>query len=201
MPGMALRAQAIRSEGAVAACQLVHLGRETTGAEMWYPPVAPSAVRSPREPTRPRALTDTEIDGVVEGFRIAAVNAASAGFQVVELHAAHGYLLAQFLSASTNLRPNTGSAADRAAIVRRIADEIRRSAPELILGIRLSTDGEREAGLELQSLYQLLPAITPLVDYVNLTVGVRTTYVRDMATTEPRCSAPSTTCERTSIAP
>jgi 2,4-dienoyl-CoA reductase-like NADH-dependent reductase (Old Yellow Enzyme family) len=40
VPGMALRAEAIRSEGAVAACQLVHLGRETTGAEMWYPPVA-----------------------------------------------------------------------------------------------------------------------------------------------------------------
>jgi 2,4-dienoyl-CoA reductase-like NADH-dependent reductase (Old Yellow Enzyme family) len=126
-----------------------------------------SAVRSPREPTRPHTLIDTEIDGVVEGFRISAVNAARAGFQVVELHAAHGYLLAQFLSASTNLRPNAGSAADRAAIVRRIADEIRRSAPELILGIRLSTDGEREAGLALESLYQLLPAITPLVDYVT----------------------------------
>jgi 2,4-dienoyl-CoA reductase (NADPH2) len=52
IPGLALRAEAIRSEGAVAACQLVHLGRETTGAEMWYPPVAPSAVRSPRAPTR-----------------------------------------------------------------------------------------------------------------------------------------------------
>src|ERR1700751_6379050 len=43
VPGMALRAEAIRSEGAVAACQLVHLGRETTGAEMWFAPVAPSA--------------------------------------------------------------------------------------------------------------------------------------------------------------
>ena len=62
IPGLALRAEAIRSEGAVAACQLVHLGRETTGADMWYAPVAPSAVRSPREPTRPRALSETEID-------------------------------------------------------------------------------------------------------------------------------------------
>src|SRR3954462_8799303 len=50
IPGMALRAGATRSEGAVAPCQLVHLGRETTGAEMWFPPVAPSAIRSPREP-------------------------------------------------------------------------------------------------------------------------------------------------------
>ena len=72
---MAARAEAIRAEGAVAACQLVHLGRETTGAEKWFPPVAPSAVRSPREPTRPRALTDGEVDAVVEGFRVSAVNA------------------------------------------------------------------------------------------------------------------------------
>src|SRR6516162_8725019 len=62
MDGLARRAEAIRSEGAVAACQLVHLGRETTGAEMWFAPVAPSPVRSPREPTRPRPLTDVELD-------------------------------------------------------------------------------------------------------------------------------------------
>ena len=102
---MALRAEAIRAEGAVAACQLVHLGRETTGAEQWYHPVAPSAVRSPREPTRPRPLTAGELDAIVEGFRVSAVNAVAAGFQVIELHAAHGYLLAQFLSAATNHRP------------------------------------------------------------------------------------------------
>ena len=185
VPGLALRAQAIRSEGAVAACQLVHLGRETTGAEMWYPPVAPSAVRSPREPTRPRALSEAEIDGVVEGFRISTVHAAQAGFQVVELHAAHGYLLAQFLSPSTNHRPGAGSAAERAGIVSRIADAIRRSAPEVILGIRLSIDGELEGGFSLDGLCELLPVISPLVDYVSVTVGVRTTYVRDMATTEP----------------
>src|ERR671936_265570 len=47
VPGMAARAEAIRAEGAVAACQLVHLGRETTGAEQWFHPVAPSAGRSP----------------------------------------------------------------------------------------------------------------------------------------------------------
>src|SRR5205085_11339201 len=100
VPGMALRAEAIRAEGAVAACQLVHLGRETTGAEQWFHPVAPSAVRSPREPTRPRALGEAELDGIVEGFRISAVHAAQAGFQVVELPAAHAYLLAQLLSPS-----------------------------------------------------------------------------------------------------
>ncbi len=185
IPGQALRAQAIRSEGAVAACQLVHLGRETTGAEMWFPPVGPSAVRSPREPTRPRALSAAELDDIVEGFRVSSVHAAQAGFQVIELHAAHGYLLAQFLSPSTNLRAGAESLAERVRLVGRIAAAIRRSVPAVILGIRLSADGEREGGFTLDGLCELLPAISPMVDYVSLTVGVRSTYVRDMATTEP----------------
>src|SRR6478609_109360 len=115
--GMAARAEGIRAEGAVAACQLVHLGRETTGAEQWFHPVAPSAVRSPREPTRPRPLSAGELDAVVESFRTSALNAATAGFQVIELHAAHGYLLAQFLSAVTNRRPGAESPLGRLAIV------------------------------------------------------------------------------------
>ena len=183
--GMALRAQAIRNEGAVAAAQIVHLGRETLGAETWYHPVAPSAVRSPREPTRPRPLSDDEIDGVVEGFRVSAVNAAEAGYQVVELHAAHGYLLAQFLSPRSNVRPDSGSVEGRLAVVSRVAEAIRASAPEVVLGIRLSVEGAEEAGLSLDGLCDLLPRVCPLVDYVNLTVGVRATYVKDMATDSP----------------
>src|SRR5919197_285940 len=93
VPGMAARAEAIRAEGAVAACQLVHLGRETTGAEQWFHPVAPSAMRSPREPTRPRALTPGELDAIVEGFRVSAVNAAEAGVQGIRLHAPPGHPL------------------------------------------------------------------------------------------------------------
>jgi 2,4-dienoyl-CoA reductase-like NADH-dependent reductase (Old Yellow Enzyme family) len=176
VPGMAARAAAIRAEGAVAACQLVHLGRETTGAEVWFHPVAPSAVRSPREPTRPRPLTAGELDAIVEGFRSSAGNAAEAGFQVIELHAAHGYLLAQFLSAETN--PGQ-EAEERLAILARIVREIRSSAPDVVVGVRLSI-GE-EGGLAPE----LLPRIDALADYVNLTVGVRTTYVRDMGTAEP----------------
>lgn len=185
VPGMAARARAIRGGGAVAACQLVHLGRETTGAEIWYHPVAPSAVRSPREPTRPRSLTDGEADAIVEGFRVSAVNAVAAGFQVIELHAAHGYLLAQFLSPLTNVRPGADSVTARAGLVSRIATAIRECAPGVVLGVRLSVDGGEEAGLTPDGLCELLPHISPLADYINVTAGVRTTYVRDMATTEP----------------
>ena len=78
-----------------------------------------------------------------------------------------------------------GSPAERSRIIARIVGAIRASAPELLIGIRLSTEGEREAGHTLDGLCELLPHVAPLVDYVNLTAGVRTTYVKDMGTEEP----------------
>jgi 2,4-dienoyl-CoA reductase (NADPH2) len=185
VPGFAARAEAIRSEGAVAAAQIVHLGRETLGLDTWYHPVGPSAVRSPREPTRPRPLTDDDLDVIVEGFRLSALHAAEGGYQVVELHAAHGYLLAQFLSPMTNRRPGEEGPAGRVRLVARIAEAIRASAAGVVLGIRLSIDGGEEAGFTLDGLCELLPHVDPLFDYINITVGVRTTYVRDMGTPAP----------------
>jgi 2,4-dienoyl-CoA reductase-like NADH-dependent reductase (Old Yellow Enzyme family)/NADPH-dependent 2,4-dienoyl-CoA reductase/sulfur reductase-like enzyme len=181
--GWSRRVDAIHSGGGVAISQFVHLGRETLGAETWYAPVAPSAVRSPREPTTPRPLTDGEIEAVVEGHHASTTNAVEAGFDGVELHAAHGYLLSQFLSPATNLRDK--DADSRVALTQRILRTMRDAAPGRILGVRFSLGGEHEAGLDLSGLYAVLDRVADLVDYVNLTVGVRNTYVRDMATERP----------------
>src|SRR3954451_19073712 len=86
VPALRARASAIASAGAVPVLQLVHLGRETLGAERYHAPVAPSAVRSPREPTAPRALTDAEIDAVVEAHVVSMRHALEAGFAGIELH-------------------------------------------------------------------------------------------------------------------
>ena len=180
VPGLARRVDAIHAGGGVAVCQLVHLGRETLGAETWYAPVGPSAVRSPREPTAPRAVTEAEIDELVAGHAISTANAIEAGFDGVELHAAHGYLVSQFLSAVTNVRDE-----ERTGFLRRLLVAMREAAPGRLLGVRLSVGGEREAGLDLDGLCAVLPHVRGLVDYVNLTVGVRTTYVRDMGTEAP----------------
>ena len=173
------RVAAIHAEGGVAVCQLVHLGRETLGADTSFSPVAPSAVRSPREPTAPRALLDHEVDCMVEGFRVSSANALSAGFDGVELHAAHGYLLEQFLSPRTNRR------GDGLAVLRQAIDAFRALSSSALLGIRFSIDAAEDVALTASELAELLPAVDALVDYVNLTVGVRTTYVRDMATARP----------------
>jgi 2,4-dienoyl-CoA reductase-like NADH-dependent reductase (Old Yellow Enzyme family) len=182
--GLTARAAAIRDEGAVAACQLAHLGRETLGAEIWRHPVAPSAIKSPREFVRPRAVTDEELDGIVEDFRISAHHAVVAGFQVIELHAAHGYLLAQFLSAASNTRDVPDPMLDGVQLLGRIREAITATAPDVAVGVRVSAEGEEEAGLSYAGLTRLLPYLADF-DYLNLTVGVRTTYVRDMATETP----------------
>ena len=81
VPGMALRAEAIRSEGAVAACQLVHLGRETTRRRDVVRARRPVRRALPAG-THPRSsLTDGEVDVIIEGFRVCAVNAGRAGFR------------------------------------------------------------------------------------------------------------------------
>ena len=173
------RVRAIHDEGGVAVVQLVHLGRETLGAESYWAPVAPSAVRSPREPTAPRAMLEREVDAFVEGFRVCSEHALEAGFDGIELHAAHAYLLEQFLSPRTNLR------GDGLEVLRRVIAAIRELSASALLGIRFSADASEDVALRPDELAEVLSIVDPLVDWVNLTVGVRTTYVRDMATERP----------------
>ncbi|WP_040795972.1 oxidoreductase [Nocardia higoensis] len=182
--GLRRRAAAITGEGAIACCQLVHLGRETLGAELWEHPVAPSAVRSPREPVTARELTDAEVQRIIDDFTLSARHATDAGFAAVELHAAHGYLIAQFLSPATNHRPGAETVEGRASLLHRLHTAITAACPGLALGVRVSLEGAVEAGLDLDGLAELLPLLDRF-DYINVTAGVRTTYVRDMATATP----------------
>jgi 2,4-dienoyl-CoA reductase-like NADH-dependent reductase (Old Yellow Enzyme family) len=173
------RVDAIHAEDAVAVCQLVHLGRETLGAESYYSPIAPSAIRSPREATAPRAMLEHEVAAMVDGFRVSAAHCLEAGFDGIELHAAHAYLLEQFLS------PRTNRGGDGVAVLGRVIEAIRQLSDSALLGIRFSIDASEDVALAPDELADLLGIVDPLVDWVNVTVGVRTTYVRDMATTRP----------------
>ncbi|MGP4044097.1 oxidoreductase [Streptomyces sp. 2A115] len=179
------RAEAITDEGAVAVAQLVHLGRETLGAGTYYAPISAAAVRSPREGAAPHPLSTEEVRGVVDAFRISAANSVQAGFHGVELHAGHGYLLAQFLSRHTNTRDDEYG--DRIALPAQVIDAIRTEIGELPIGVRVSVEPGEDSGLGLDDLTELLPrlcAASPFA-YVNVTTGVRNTYVPGMATTRP----------------
>ncbi|MGZ8633252.1 MAG: NAD(P)-binding protein [Solirubrobacteraceae bacterium] len=89
------------------------------------------------------------------------------------------------LSPVANRRPPARDAAGRAEPVWRIVEAIRDAGPSTLIGIRLSVGDAHDAGLDLEQLGELLALLPPSVDYVNLTVGMRGSYVRDMAVEQP----------------
>jgi NADPH2 dehydrogenase len=101
LEGLRRLAHSIKEHGAAAAIQIHHAGGVAKPDNIGGPPIAPSAGAFPNVP---RDLTTAEIHGLVEAFAAAAGRAKAVGFDAVELHGAHGFLLTQFLSPATNHR-------------------------------------------------------------------------------------------------
>ena len=140
----------VHAAGARMVAQLMHAGALSQGNQYISRTVAPSAV-APRGEMMPEyggsgpwpvpdELSATEIDEVVAGFVAAAGRAADAGFDGVEVHAANGYLLDQFVTDYTNLRTDEygGPAGNRIRLTARVVAAIRSAWPELLVGVRLS---------------------------------------------------------------
>jgi 2,4-dienoyl-CoA reductase-like NADH-dependent reductase (Old Yellow Enzyme family) len=143
----------LHSQGTRAGIQLAHAGRKGSmsvpfaGERLLLPgeggwqPVAPSAVAFSSDYALPQALDQPGIAAVVEAFRRAARRALAAGFDFVEIHAAHGYLLHQFLSPLANQRSDSygGSFANRTRLVLEVVDAVRAEWPaHLPLFVRIS---------------------------------------------------------------
>jgi 2,4-dienoyl-CoA reductase-like NADH-dependent reductase (Old Yellow Enzyme family) len=139
LPGLTRLAAAIKAEGAVSSVQLHHAGLRSPEALIGERPVGPSEDAE----TNTRALSTGEVEALTQDFIAAAVRAEQAGFDGVELHGAHGYILCAFLSPETNRRDDRygGSPENRARIVRDIIAGIRtRIRPDFQLGLRLSPE-------------------------------------------------------------
>ncbi|WP_084486879.1 NADH:flavin oxidoreductase/NADH oxidase [Nocardia sienata] len=139
----------LRAQGTVPGIQLVHAGRKAATGRPWpdpdrahraWPTVGPSAVPFGRLPA-PAEMSTAEIATVVDEFAAAARRAAAAGFQVLELHGAHGYLIHQFLSPQSNTRTDSygGNFDNRIRFALQVVTAVRREWPaELPLFFRLS---------------------------------------------------------------
>ncbi|MHB8528353.1 MAG: NADH:flavin oxidoreductase [Caulobacteraceae bacterium] len=139
LEGLARLAAAIKAGGAVASLQLHHAGIRSPAPLIGETPVGPSEDGE----TGARALTGGEVDALVEDFVAAAFRAERAGFDGVELHGAHGYILCAFLSPQTNRRTDGwgGSPERRARVVREIIAGVRaRCRRDFQLGLRLSPE-------------------------------------------------------------
>lgn len=142
---------AIHDTGAAAALQLGHGGRQVSPRVTGQAPVAPSPV-PPRVhvDATPHVLSTGEVEAVVAAFGHAAAQAAEAGFDAIELHGAHGYLVQQFLSAESNRRDDRYGGATvraRARFGEEVVAAIRAAAPGLALLVRLNGDDLVPGGL------------------------------------------------------
>jgi 2,4-dienoyl-CoA reductase-like NADH-dependent reductase (Old Yellow Enzyme family) len=139
LPGLHRLAAGIRAHGSLAVVQLHHAGARSPAALLDGPPVAPS--EDPE--TGARALTTAEVTALRDAFIRAAERAREAGFDGVEVHGAHGYILTQFLSAETNRRTDAfgGSPENRARLLFDVVDGIRAACGEgFLVGVRLSPE-------------------------------------------------------------
>lgn len=184
VPVMQDKAERVHRHGALLVGQLAHVGREFLGAESDYPPMAPSPLKTPRDAFPPHELTHTEIDHIVQGWVRSSQNLAAAGLDGLELHAAHGYLVAQFLSQATNRRSDEfgGSFANRTRFMMLVVEAMRSALPDgQILGVRLSAEEEVPNGLDTEQTCRIAEVLAASghVDYVSVTHGTRGAYVKD----------------------
>jgi len=139
LPGLTRLAAGIHAAGSGSSLQIQHSGRRSDPKLTGEQPVAPWDDAE----TGARALTTAEVEQLIEDFITAAVRAEQAGFHGVELHGAHGYLLAQFLDGENNQRTDVygGSFDNRCRVLRACITGIRaRTGPAFQLGLRLSPE-------------------------------------------------------------
>lgn len=183
-----------RKHGAVPAIQLAHAGRKASTAAPWlggkpvpqsqdgWQPVAPSPIPFDAAYPVPTELTRSDIRGVVDAFAVAARRSLDAAFQIVEIHAAHGYLLHQFLSPLSNQRTDDygGRFENRIRLVLEVVRAVRKQWPErLPLLLRISATDYAEGGWTVADSVALAREVAPLgVDLIDCSSGGLVPYVR-----------------------
>jgi 2,4-dienoyl-CoA reductase-like NADH-dependent reductase (Old Yellow Enzyme family) len=180
-------AEFIRAHGAVPGMQLAHAGRKASTAPPWtggkpvavqdggWQPVAPSALAFDAGYAVPHELSVREIREIIKAFQKSAERALAAGFEVLEIHAAHGYLLHQFLSPLSNMRTDEygGKFENRVHFVKQVVRTVREVWPQrLPLFVRVSATDWKEGGWDLAQTIALAQQLKPLgVDLVDVSSG------------------------------
>ena len=166
---------ACHSEGAKVALQLNHAGRKCTACphEEGYT-VSPSALAFDETYRLPREITLQEMEEVKQAFCDGAKRAAQAGFDAIEIHGAHGYLLSCFLSPITNQRTDQygGSLENRARYLVEVAKAVRQVWPaEKPILLRISATDYLPGGTNLEETIQVVNMVKPYIDIAHISSG------------------------------
>ena len=178
VPGYRRLVEVCHRHGALVGAELQFAGRETSSAVTGVQPVAPSPVPCTvlTGGETPREITVPEIGGLVAKFAEAARRAVAAGFDVVELHGAHGYLLGQFLSPYSNRRDDDygGDLGRRLRFPREVIAAVREAiGPAVPLLYRISAEERVEGGLTLDDVCQIAPHLEAAgVDLLDVSAGI-----------------------------
>jgi 2,4-dienoyl-CoA reductase-like NADH-dependent reductase (Old Yellow Enzyme family) len=181
-------ARFLEAQGAAPGIQLAHAGRKAscdvpwkggaslkTAAEGGWPVVGPSPIPFTDEDPIPIPLDEAGIEHYVQAWEAAAQRALTAGFKVIEIHAAHGYLLHQFLSPISNHRTDQygGSFENRMRFLLRVAERLRTIIPEqLPLFVRISATDWAEGGWDIEQSVVLCKRLKELgVDLIDVSSG------------------------------
>ncbi|KAF1935775.1 FMN-linked oxidoreductase [Clathrospora elynae] len=168
-----------KKHGSLIVAQVSHPGRQVTESIQKHP-ISASDVQLEGNVmgmtfAKPRAATDEDIKNIIEGFAHAAEYLEKAGYDGIQLHGAHGYLLAQFLSPSTNLRTDKygGSLENRARLITEIGQEIRkRTSSNFVLAIKLNSVEFQEKGFDTSEAATLCKLLEDnSFDFVELSGG------------------------------
>ncbi len=173
--GFARLSEAIKKEGAIAGIQIHHSGRQTSPRVIKQPPFAPSPLPCPTIKGDVRPLTKEEIREIVKRFGDAAVRAVKAGFDLVEIHGAHGYLINQFLSRFSNIRTDEygGGIENRARFAKEIVEEIRsRIGNDFPLSFKISAQEFVPNGLTTEESIEIIRILIDAgIDMVQVSAG------------------------------
>ena len=183
----ALITRFVRMQGAAVGVQLAHAGRKASTKRPWegtgvvrkedggWEVVGPTSEAFSPDYPEPRTLDEGGIEGIVRAFRDAALRAQDAGFNVLEVHAAHGYLIHQFLSPLVNRRTDRygGTFENRIRLCLEVVSAVRAVWPErLPLLLRLSATDWIEGGWNLEQSIDLARRVAPLgVDLIDCSSG------------------------------
>ncbi len=173
--GLSRIAEAIRAEGAVPAIQIHHAGRQTSAKVIKRLPLAPSPLPCPAIRGDVAPLTVEQIQDLIKKFAEAAVRSREAGFELLEIHGAHGYLINQFLSRYSNIREDGygGDIAGRTRFALDIISEIRnRLGSSFPISFKISAQEFVPDGLTVEESIDILKLlVTAGIDAVQVSAG------------------------------
>ncbi len=175
IPGLKKLADVAHAAGCKVALQLHHAGRESLYLLKEGKAIAPSPIRSLVFGLTPREITRDEIQEIIAAFGAAAFRARQAGFDAVEVHGAHGYLLTQFLSSLCNQREDEygGNLSNRSRFMIEILQEVRRRVgSDFPISLRISTEECIKGGYSVEDMQSILPNLVKAgADLIHASLG------------------------------